>query len=108
MPRNKISIRRSWDSASTRYIAGNKPIKRGGTPALEWMTAGTLVDGEIITIKSNLDGALGTPDPRAQSLSMVGNQTLVNGINNPWLENYSVNQLLAGFKDAGEIGRAHV
>lgn len=101
MPRNKITIRRSWDSATTRFINGNKPVKKGGTPELEWVTSGNFTAGSLITIRSSTPNLFGAPDPRAQSFSMVGDETLVNGVNNPWMAPYAVNELLRGYKNGG-------
>lgn len=82
--------------ATSLFPDGNRPSLSGGTAALEWITNGTLAHGDLITVRTNVAGLFGEPDLRSQSLSMVGNETLVNGVNNPWLESYSNNQILAG------------
>jgi len=92
--------------ATSLFPDGDRPSLSGGTAALQWVTNGDLSHGDLITVRTNVAGLFGEPDLRSQSLSMVGNETLVNGVNNPWLEAYSNNQILAGYKTGGAGGVA--
>lgn len=99
-----INITACTDGLSPRHTSlypdGDRPYLSGGTPALEWVTNGTLQHGELITVRTNVAGLFGEPDLRAQSLSMVGDETWVNGVSNPWLADYANNEFLRGWQDA--------
>ncbi|TXH09690.1 MAG: hypothetical protein E6R03_16360 [Hyphomicrobiaceae bacterium] len=86
---------------TSKYRHGNRPVLSGGTPALEWKTNGTLSHGDLITVRTNVAGLFGAPDTRSQSLAMIGDETWVNGVNNPWLAAYANNELIRGYFDAG-------
>jgi len=100
MTRPTVNITACTDGLSPRYTSlypdGDRPSLSGGTAALEWVTNGTLAHGDMITVRTNVAGLFGEPDLRAQSLSMVGDETIVNGVSNNWLSGYANNQLLAG------------
>ncbi len=100
-----INIAACTDGLSPRYTSlypdGNRPYLSGGSPALEWVTNGALQHGELITVRTNVAGLFGAPDLRAQSLSMVGDETIVNGVSNNWLASYAENELLRGYFDGG-------
>lgn len=105
MARPDINIIRCTDGLSPRatslYPLGNRPSISGGTAALEWVTNGNLSHGDLITVRTNVAGLFGAPDTRSQSLAMIGDETWVNGVSNPWLTAYANNELIRGYLDAG-------
>ena len=94
--------------ATSLFPDGDRPSLSGGSAALEWITNGTLAHGDLITVRTNVAGLFGEPDLRSQSLSMVGNETLINGVNNPWLADYADNEILRGYASTGGIAAGQI
>lgn len=89
--------------ATSLFPDGDRPSLSGGTAALEWITNGTLAHGDLITVRTNVAGLFGEPDTRSQSLAMIGDETWINGVNNPWLADYADSELLRGHASTAGI-----
>ena len=94
--------------ATSLFPDGDRPSLSGGTAALEWITNGTLAHGDLITVRTNVAGLFGEPDDRSQSLAMIGDETWVNGVNNPWLGDYADGEILRGYASTGGIAGGQI
>lgn len=105
MARPDINITRCTDGLSPRatslYPLGNRPYISGGTPALEWITNGTLADGEYIEIRTNVAGLFGEPDRRFQHLKIYGKHVEYAGAVNNFLSAVPDKQLIKGRLGSG-------
>ena len=100
MARQDMTLEACTDGLAPRFTSlyplGDRPYLSGGASALEWVTNGDLSDGDYLEVRTNIDGLFGATDPTFQSFSIVGDETLENGVANNWLSAYSNNQYLKG------------
>lgn len=93
MARPDVTLEACTDGLSPQFTSlfplGSRPFIRGGTAALEWVTNGDLSDGDLIEVRTDGTHSFGDISPTFQNASVIGRQTIMNNVENNWLDKYA-------------------